>query len=67
MPWALVSRLATLNRSPPTPKAPTIAEFFIMAMTTLPSGGTTVRRAWGMTTEPRDWPKVRPIARAASA
>lgn len=38
-----------------------------MAMITLPSGGTTVRSAWGRTMLPRDWVKVRPTARAASA
>ena len=38
-----------------------------MAMITLPSGGTTVRSACGSTTWARDWVKVSPIERAASA
>ena len=38
-----------------------------MAMTTLPSGGTTVRSACGMTTSDSVCPKVRPMERAASA
>ena len=56
-----------LHRSPPTPNAPTTAEFLNIAMITLPSGGTTVRSACGSTTSRRDWPKVRPMDRAASA
>ena len=66
-PCALVSSLPTLNRSRPTPNAPTTAEFLNIAMITLPSGGTEVRNAWGRTTWRSDWVKVRPIARAASA
>ena len=39
------------HRSPPTPKAPTTAEFLNIAMITLPSGGTReLRKAWGSTT-----------------
>jgi hypothetical protein len=66
-PWEPVSVPMRLNSSPPTPNAPTIAEFLIMAMMTLPSGGTTLRSAWGMTTKRSDWVKVRPMERAASA
>ncbi len=38
-----------------------------IAICTLPSGGTTLRNAWGSTTCRSDWQKVSPIARAASA
>ena len=55
------------HRSRPTPKAPTTAEFLNIAMITLPTGGTELRNAWGSTTCPSDWVKVRPMARAASA
>ena len=58
---------STENSSPVTPNAPTIAEFLIIAMITLPSGGTTVRSAWGSTTAPRVCWNVSPTARAASA
>ncbi len=51
----------------PTPNAPTTAEFLNIAMMTLPSGGTVLRRACGITTWLSDSLKVRPIARAASA
>ena len=44
-----------------------MAEFFTMAISTLPSGGTTLRNAWGSTTNCSDWPNVSPMARAASA
>ena len=44
-----------------------MAEFLTMAMITLPSGGTTLRSAWGSTTNRSDWPNVSPMARAASA
>ena len=60
-------QLPTLYRSPATPKAPTMAEFLTMAMITLPSGGTTLRIACGITTNRSDWPNVNPMARAASA
>ena len=41
--------------------------FFVSAMKTLMSGGTTVRSAWGSTTCRRVCGKVSPIERAASA
>ena len=44
-----------------------MAEFLIMAMTTLPIGGTALRRAWGNTTYRSDCVKVNPMDRAASA
>jgi hypothetical protein len=48
-------------------KPAAIELFFTMAMNTLPKGGITVRKAWGRTTSRSDCPKVRPIARDASA
>src|SRR5699024_1331832 len=57
----------TSKRSPPTPNAPAIAEFLIIAIMTLPSGGMTVRQACGRITVASVWPKVSPRARAASA
>ena len=50
-----------------TEKPAAMDVFFTMAMRTLPSGGMTVRNAWGSTISRSDWPNVRPIARAASA
>jgi len=50
-----------------TPKAAAIEVFLVKAMTTLMSGGTTVRNAWGRITSRSDWVKVSPIERAASA
>ncbi len=41
-------------------------EFLIRAMNSVPSGATTVRKAWGSTMIRRTWGKVRPRARAAS-
>src|SRR5918994_4505417 len=63
---ALASRVATAVSST-TPKAAAIEVFLVRAMTTLISGGTTVRKAWGRTTSRIDWVKVRPMERAASA
>ncbi len=40
--------------------------FLVSAMSTLPSGGTTVRKAWGSTTSPSTCRNGRPSARAAS-
>jgi hypothetical protein len=45
---ALASRVATAVCST-TPNAPAIEVFLVRAMTTLISGGTTVRKAWGRT------------------
>src|SRR5690606_530873 len=66
-PWAEVSVAATEYRSPPTPTAPAMAELLIIATSTLPSGGMTMRTACGSTTRERVWPKVSPIDLAASA
>jgi hypothetical protein len=44
-----------------------IEVFLTMAIQTLPSGGITVRNAWGSTTSRSVWANVRPIAREASA
>src|SRR4029453_15885805 len=63
---AVASRVATAVSST-TPKAAAIEVFLVRAMTTLISGGTTVRKAWGRTTSRSDWVKVRPMERAASA
>src|SRR5688500_20199851 len=52
--WALASRVATAVSST-TPNAPAIEVFLVRAMTTLISGGTTVRNAWGRTTSRSDW------------
>src|SRR4029453_7319986 len=63
---ALASRVVTAVSST-TPKAAAIEVFLVRAMTTLISGGITVRKAWGRTISRSDWVKVRPMARAASA
>ena len=41
--------------------------FLVRAISTEPSGAMAPRKAWGMITSRMDWPKVRPMARAASA
>src|SRR5699024_9437111 len=48
-------------------KPAAIEVFLIIAISTLMIGGITVRIAWGRTIRPRDWPPVKPTARAASA
>jgi hypothetical protein len=63
---ALASRVPVAVSST-TPKAAAIELFLIRAMTTLISGGITVRKAWGRITSWSDCPKVRPMERAASA
>ena len=63
---ALTSR-GSRELSSLTEKPAAIEVFLTIAIQTLPSGGTTVRKACGSTTSRRLWPKVRPIARAASA
>jgi urease alpha subunit len=63
---ALDSRVVAAVSSK-TAKAAAIEVFLVRAMTTLMSGGTTVRKAWGRTTSRSDWVKVRPMERAASA
>ena len=63
---ALASRTPTAVSSS-TPNAAAIEVFLVRAMTTLISGGTTVRNACGRITSRSDWVKVSPMERAASA
>ena len=62
----MASRLAD-GPSSATANALAIEVFFVSAMTTLISGGTTVRKACGSTMCRSVWANVSPIDRAASA
>ena len=65
-PYVFERRCAT-ETSTKTKKPIATDEFLMRAITTLMSGGSTLRNACGSTTRPIVWLKVRPIEREASA